>query len=91
MTSTTTIDSQRGAISHRRDRIFLSPVDTYENVDLNRGSFNDTSDRVRVSAAQVLQGRPAVMASVKSLKSVKIYTPHLAFLPNSPSATLEVL
>jgi hypothetical protein len=30
-------------------------------VDLNRGSFNDTSDRVRVSAAQVLQGRPAVI------------------------------
>src|SRR6516165_291417 len=61
MTSTTTIDSQRAATSHRRDRIFLSAVDTYENVDLNRGSFNDTSDRVRVSAAQVLQGRPAVI------------------------------
>src|SRR5215813_7396673 len=60
-TSTTTIDSQRGAISRRRDRIFLSAVDTYENVDLNRGSFNDTSDRIRVSAAQVLQGRPAVI------------------------------
>jgi len=51
MTSTTTIDSQRAATSHRRDRIFLSAVDTYENVDLNRGSFNDTSDRVRVSSA----------------------------------------
>ena len=25
--------------------------DTYENVDLNRGSFYDTSDRVRVSSA----------------------------------------
>ena len=61
MTSTTTIDSQRAATSHRRDRIFFSAVDTYENVDLNRGSFNDTSDRVRVSAAQVLQGRPAVI------------------------------
>jgi hypothetical protein len=56
MTSTTTIDSQRAATSHRRDRIFLSVVDTYENMDLNRGSFNDTSDRVRVSAAQVLHG-----------------------------------
>ena len=61
MTSTTTIDSQRATTSHRRDRIFLSAVDTYENVDLNRGSFNDTSDRVRVSAAQVLQRRPAVI------------------------------
>jgi hypothetical protein len=61
MTSTTTIDFQRGAVPRRRDRIFLSAVDTYENVDLNRGSFNNTSDRVRVSAAQVLQGRPAVI------------------------------
>src|SRR5262245_43951855 len=46
MTSTTTIDSQRAAASHRRDRIFLPAVDTYQNVDLNRGSFNDTSDRI---------------------------------------------
>jgi hypothetical protein len=44
-----------------RGRIFLSVVDTYENVDLNRGSFNDISDRVRVSTAQVLHGRPAVI------------------------------
>src|SRR5262245_17800651 len=44
-----------------RGRIFLSVVDTYENVDLNRGSFNDISNRVRVSTAQVLHGRPAVI------------------------------
>src|SRR5262245_65027551 len=29
----------------------MAQRDTYENVDLNRGSFNDTSDRVRVSSA----------------------------------------
>ncbi len=43
------------------NRIFLSIVDTYENVDLNRGSFNDASDRVRVDMTDVVQGRAAVM------------------------------
>ena len=42
-------------------RIFLSVVDTYENVDLNRNSFNDTRDRVPVSRLQAQQGRTAVM------------------------------
>ena len=41
--------------------IFLSVVDTYENVDLNRGSFNDVADRVRVPVADALRGRAAVM------------------------------
>jgi hypothetical protein len=29
----------------------MAQRDTYENVDLNRGSFNDTRDRVHVSSA----------------------------------------
>jgi hypothetical protein len=41
--------------------IFLSVVDTYENIDLNRGSFNDITGRIRVSRADVLQGRTAVI------------------------------
>lgn len=44
----------------RVDPIFISAVDTYENVDLNRGSFNDTSDRTRVDSSQIYQGRTAV-------------------------------
>ena len=46
---------------YRRDHIFLSDADTYENVDLNRGSFNDVSDRIRVGFSDVIQGRVAVM------------------------------
>jgi hypothetical protein len=42
-------------------RIFLSVVDTYENIDLNRGCFNDVSGRIRVGRADVLQGRTAAM------------------------------
>lgn len=41
--------------------IHLSPADTYENVDLNRGSYNDTNDRTLVEVGQALQGRSAVI------------------------------
>jgi len=41
--------------------IFLSVVDTYENVDLNRGSCSDVAGRVRVEVAQATRGRTAVM------------------------------
>jgi hypothetical protein len=42
-------------------KIFLSVVDTYENVDLNRGSCNDVGGRVRVSGSEIVRGRTAVM------------------------------
>lgn len=45
----------------RQDPIFLSVIDTYENVDLNRGSFNDVRDRIRVEFDDVMRGRVAVM------------------------------
>ncbi len=41
--------------------IFHSVVDSYENVDLNRGSINDVGGRTRVSAAEATRGRSAVM------------------------------
>jgi hypothetical protein len=44
--------------------IFLSVVDTYENVDLNRGSCNDVRDRVRVEPDQVMRGHTAVMLTL---------------------------
>jgi Carbohydrate esterase, sialic acid-specific acetylesterase len=47
-------------VSDRQGQIFLSVVDTYENVDLNRGSFNDVRDRRRVELNDVVQGRTAV-------------------------------
>jgi hypothetical protein len=65
MIPTTTTDANKSAgldtLHGPRGRIFLSVVDTYANVDLNRGSFNDTSDRVRVGATEVSQGRTAVI------------------------------
>jgi hypothetical protein len=61
MPAMTTAEFQRGAMCYGLERIFLSAIDTYENVDLNRGSFNDIGDRVRVNADQVLQGRCAVI------------------------------
>ena len=42
-------------------RIFLSAADTYEGVDLNRGSFNDTEGRVRVDLTEAVRGRTAVV------------------------------
>ena len=42
--------------SNNKGQIFLSVVDTYENVDLNRGSFNDVRDRIRVELNDVKQG-----------------------------------
>jgi hypothetical protein len=44
--------------------IFLSVVDIYENVDLNRGSCNDAQDRVRVDRDEVMRGRTAVMLTL---------------------------
>jgi Carbohydrate esterase, sialic acid-specific acetylesterase len=41
--------------------IHLSAFDTYENVDLNRGSCNEWRERVLVSRAEVFQGHTAVM------------------------------
>jgi Carbohydrate esterase, sialic acid-specific acetylesterase len=41
--------------------IHLSAFDTYENVDLNRGSCNEWRERVLVSRAEVFQGRTAAM------------------------------
>ena len=46
---------------HRLNQVFLSVADTYENVDLNRGSFNHVSDRVRVALGEVMQGRTTVI------------------------------
>jgi hypothetical protein len=46
--------------THRRS-IFLSVVDTYENIDLNRGSINDVHNRIRVNRLGLLQGRTAVI------------------------------
>ena len=46
---------------HGFENIYLSAIDTYENVDLNRGSFNDTQARIRVENDQVIQGRTAVI------------------------------
>src|SRR5215831_8045807 len=43
------------------ERIYISPYDTYENVDLQRGSFNDARDRVLVSRDDVFRGRTAAM------------------------------
>lgn len=44
-----------------RGCIFHSVVDTYENVDLNRGSCNDTAGRRQVPVAEVQQGRIAAL------------------------------
>ena len=44
-----------------RGKIFLSVVDTYANVDLNRGSCNDTDGRQRVELADAIKGRCAVL------------------------------
>lgn len=44
-----------------RGKIFLSSFDTYENVDLNRGSVNDVASRLRVDAPGNRHGRTAVM------------------------------
>jgi hypothetical protein len=41
--------------------IYLSAHDTYENVDLNRGSVNDWRERELSSPAEVFQGRTAVI------------------------------
>ena len=41
--------------------ISLSPVDTYENVDLNRGSFNDIRGRKRIEVSDAVQGRSVVI------------------------------
>jgi Carbohydrate esterase, sialic acid-specific acetylesterase len=41
--------------------IFPSVVDTYENVDLNRGSCNDVAGRERVPVTDATRGRTAVM------------------------------
>jgi hypothetical protein len=58
---TTDTNKSAGDLQGALGRIFLSVVDTYENVDLNRGSFNDTGDRVRVGATEVARGRTAVI------------------------------
>jgi hypothetical protein len=44
-----------------REPIFLSVVDTYENIDLNRGSINDVHNRIRVNRLGLLPGRTAVI------------------------------
>ena len=44
-----------------QEQIFLSVVDTYPNVDLNRGSCNDIANRTRVEISEALKGRCAVM------------------------------
>src|ERR1700730_1970636 len=44
-----------------RGRIFLSVIDTYENIDLNRGSINDVHNRIRVGRPGLLQGRMAMI------------------------------
>jgi len=45
----------------QRQQIFLSVVDTYLNVDLNRGSCNDVAGRTRVDIAGISPDRLAVM------------------------------
>lgn len=40
-----------------RESIFISAADTYENVDLRRGSFNDTGDRVYIHPSHISQGK----------------------------------
>lgn len=50
-----------GGAKDLRGAIFLSVVDTYENVDLNRGSCNDVAQRKRVEVAEAVRGRTAVM------------------------------
>src|SRR5688572_30663637 len=42
-------------------KIFLSVVDTYENLDLNRGSCNDRTGRQRVEIAEALFSRCAAI------------------------------
>jgi hypothetical protein len=42
-------------------KIHVSAADTYETIDLNRGSCNDFRSRVPVSTADVTQGRTAVI------------------------------
>jgi Carbohydrate esterase, sialic acid-specific acetylesterase len=63
--TTVTTDSASAAVASVRapahGRIFLSAADTYEGVDLNRGSFNNVSARVRVKSAEVSYGRTAVI------------------------------
>jgi hypothetical protein len=46
--------------THRRP-IFLSVVDRYENIDLNRGSINDVHNRIRVNRLGLLQARTAII------------------------------
>jgi hypothetical protein len=43
-----------------RSPIYLSPADTYENVDLNRGSCNDTAGRPRVPRTEIVKGRTGI-------------------------------
>jgi hypothetical protein len=43
------------------DEVFISAVDTCENIDFNRGSCNDVSGRPCVSTEEVLQGRAAIL------------------------------
>jgi hypothetical protein len=57
----TEADTTRVAKADESCPIFLSEADTYANIDLNRGSFNDVTDRIRVSRNDVLKGRTAVM------------------------------
>ena len=47
--------------SSHHQQIYISPFDTYENVDLNRGSFNDVHDRIEVEPSQAKQGRTATI------------------------------
>lgn len=42
-------------------QIFISVVDTYQNVDLNRGSCNDTEGRTLVDISRIPIGRQAVL------------------------------
>src|SRR4051812_15717033 len=44
-----------------RGCIFSSVVDTYANVDLNRGSFNDTTGRASIAISDACRGRTAVL------------------------------
>ncbi len=43
------------------NRIFVSPFETYETIDLLRGSFNDVSGRTIVPNEKIYYGRTAVM------------------------------
>ena len=47
--------------SSTQSPIFLSGFETYETIDLYRGSFNDTRERVLVRKEEVHQGRTAIM------------------------------